>query len=76
MKIFYGSEASSRMVKSGSSYLSQSELNLTYGLGRRDLVDRAVVTWPNGRVEEYKNLKPGRLYECVEAKGIRDTGGF
>ena len=32
-----------RVVKSGSSYLSQSELPVTFGVGRRDLVDRVVV---------------------------------
>jgi hypothetical protein len=76
VRIFYGGEASSRLVKSGSSYLSQSELALTFGLAKRDKVDRAVLTWPSGRVEEYKNLAAGRTFECTEGKGIRDTGGF
>lgn len=76
VRVWYGGEASSRMVKSGSSYLSQSELALTFGLGKRDRVDRAVIHWPSGRVEEYKNLAGGRLWECTEGKGIRDTGGF
>jgi hypothetical protein len=64
------------MVKSGSSYLSQSEMPITFGLGRRDAVEQAVIHWPNGRVEEHKNLRAGLTYECVEGKGIRDTGGF
>ena len=58
------------MVKSGSSYLSQSELPVTFGVGRRDRVDRVVITWPSGRVEEFKNLLPGRAYDCVEGKGL------
>src|SRR6185295_15513767 len=70
VKIYYGGESSSRMVRSGSSYLSQSELPVTFGLGKRDGVDRAVIRWPNGRTEEFKNLKVGR-YEFVEGKGIR-----
>jgi hypothetical protein len=64
------------MVKSGSSYLSQSEMPVTFGLGKRDSVERAVLHWPSGQVEEFKNLRAGRMYECVEGKGIRDTGGF
>ena len=60
----------SRMVHSGSSYLSQSELPVTFGVGRRDQVERAVVTWPNGRTEEFKNLAAGRSYDLVEGKGI------
>ena len=76
VRVFHGDQASSRLVKSGSSYLSQSEPALTFGLAKRDKVDRAVLTWPSGRIEEYKNLPAGRLWECTEGKGIRDTGGF
>ena len=34
-------KSSSRMVKSGSSYLSQSELPVTFGMGKRDIAERA-----------------------------------
>ena len=71
-----GGIAQSRMVKSGSSYLSQSEFPLTFGLGRRDQADRIVIQWPNGRTEEFKNLKAGKTYECKEAKGITPPSGF
>jgi hypothetical protein len=66
----------SRMVKSGSSYLSQSELPLTFGLEKRDRVERAVITWPSGRTEEFKNLAAGRCYECTEGKGIAPQDGY
>ncbi|MBZ5586571.1 MAG: ASPIC/UnbV domain-containing protein, partial [Acidobacteriia bacterium] len=64
------------VVKSASSYLSQSELALTFGLAKRDRVDRVVIAWPSSRVEEFKNLAAGRLWECTEGKGVRDTGRF
>jgi hypothetical protein len=76
VKIFSGTSVQSRLVKSGSSYLSQSELPLTFGLGKRDGVDRLVIEWPSGRTEEYKNLACGRAYECVEAQGITALSGF
>ncbi len=66
----------SRMVKSGSSYLSQSELPLTFGLGKRDRVESVVIAWPSGRMEEFKNLSPGRCYDCTEGKGIAPLNGF
>jgi enediyne biosynthesis protein E4 len=72
----YGSASQSRLVKGGSSYLSQSELPVTFGLGKRDMVDRLVIEWPSGRTEEYKSLAAGRAYECVEAKGIAALPGF
>ena len=76
VRVTSGGETGSRMVKSGSSYLSQSEMPVTFGLGKRDTVERAVLHWPSGASEEFKNLRAGRTYECVEGKGIRDTGGF
>jgi enediyne biosynthesis protein E4 len=66
----------SRMVKSGSSYLSQSELPVTFGLGRRDQVERVEIQWPSGRSEEYKNVGAGKAYECTEGKGLKALSGF
>jgi hypothetical protein len=60
----------SRIVKTGGSYLSQSELPVTFGIGRRDSVERMVVHWSSGRVDEFKNVKAGR-YECVEGAALR-----
>ena len=59
----------SRMVRTGSSYLSQSELAVTFGLGRRDAVQRAAIEWPSGRTQEFKNVRAG-MYECVEGAGL------
>ena len=76
LRVFHGDSSQSRLVKGGSSYLSQSELPVTFGLGKRDRVDRLVIQWPSGRTEEYKNLAAGRAYECVEAKGITAQPGY
>jgi enediyne biosynthesis protein E4 len=71
VRIFHDGTSQSRLVHSGSSYLSQSELPLTFGVGRRDRVDRVVITWPGGRVEEFKSVESGRAYECIEGKGLQ-----
>jgi hypothetical protein len=52
--------AQMRTVRSGSSYLSQSELTVTFGLGRRDAAQRVVVEWPSGATQEFRNVKAGR----------------
>ena len=65
-----------RMVRSGSSYLSQSELPVTYGLGKRDTIERMVIDWPNGRTEEFKDLAAGKTYQVTESKGIKTEPGF
>jgi hypothetical protein len=76
VRIFYEGTAQSRLVKSGSSYLSQSELPVTFGLGKRDEIERVVIQWPSGRTEEYKKLAAGKAYQCVESGGITPGAGF
>ena len=65
-----------RLVRSGSSYLSQSELPVTFGLGKRDKIERVVIDWPSGRTEEFKELAAGKTYEVTESKGIKPGAGF
>jgi len=66
----------SRMVKSGSSYLSQSELPVTFGLGKVDKAERVAIEWPSGKTEDFTNLPAGIEYECTENKGITNKIGF
>jgi hypothetical protein len=65
----------SRMVKTGSSYLSQSEMTLTFGLGQRDAADRVVIQWPSGAMQEFKNVKAGS-YELLESRQLRGLERF
>jgi enediyne biosynthesis protein E4 len=76
VRIFHEGQTQSRMVRGGSSYLSQSELPVTFGLGLRDKIDRVVFDWPSGRTEEYKDLNSGKSYKCMETKGIEAQSGF
>ena len=70
VRITHGGITQSRMVRSGSSYLSQSELPVTFGVGTRDVVERVVIAWPNGRTEEFKNVATSKAYDCTEGKGL------
>jgi len=70
VRVWNGSATQSRLVRSGSSYLSQSELPVTFGLGAMDAVDRVVISWPSGRTEEFPRQAAGTAYVCVEGKGI------
>jgi len=60
------------MVKSGSSYLSQSELPLTFGLGKPegDTVLKLEIVWPSGRRETIQGIKPDQFLTVEEGKGI------
>jgi hypothetical protein len=76
VRVFAGGTLQSRIVKAGSSYLSQSELPVTFGLAKQDHIDRLVIDWPSGRTEEFKGLHAGRSYECTEGKGISPQSGY
>jgi hypothetical protein len=76
VKIFSGGVMQTRMIRSGSSYLSQSEMPATFGLGQRDKIERVVIDWPSGRSEEYKDLSAGHTHEVIEGRGIRTEAGF
>jgi enediyne biosynthesis protein E4 len=73
VRIFYNGQSQSRMVRGGSSYLSQSELPVTFGVGKRDKIERATIEWPDGRTEEFKDLAAGASYEAIESKGLTKT---
>jgi hypothetical protein len=70
VQVFHDKTSQTRLVKSGSSYLSQSELPVTFGVGRRDRVDRVVVRWPSGRTDEFPNVATGQAYECTEGGAL------
>jgi hypothetical protein len=60
----------SKMLRSGSSYLSQSELVLTFGLGTQTKADTVEIQWPSGQVDKLSNLNAGQTVTVEEGKGI------
>jgi enediyne biosynthesis protein E4 len=61
-----GPDVQTRLARSGSSYLSQSETVLTFGLGVRDRADRVEVRWPSGRVDIVTGLAAGVVHTLRE----------
>lgn len=57
-------------VKSGSSYLSQSDRNVTFGLDEFPGIERAEFDWPSGLKQGLGKLEAGRTYVVQEGKGI------
>jgi enediyne biosynthesis protein E4 len=75
VRVYAQGQQQTRMVRSGSSYLSQSELPVTFGAGKLREIERVVIDWPNGRTEEHKNLETGKSFEVTESKGITELSG-
>lgn len=57
-------------VISGGSYLSQHDLRVHFGLGSHERVDKAEITWPDGKVETLTNLAADRFYTVREGAGV------
>jgi hypothetical protein len=62
-------------VRSGSSYCSQNDLRLHFGLGAETLMT-AEVSWPSGKKETYKDLSADFIYTIVEGTGVKEKTAF
>ena len=57
-------------VKSGSSYCSQSETTLTFGLGRDPVVEALEIEWPSGARQRFTGLAADQEVTVEEGRGI------
>jgi hypothetical protein len=58
------------MVRSGSSYCSQSDLTLTFGLGKDERVKTVEIEWPSGTRQRFQDIAACRFLTINEARGI------
>ena len=68
-----GGETSWQTVKTGSSYLSQSELTLTFGLGPTTSTSTVRVTWPSGQVDTLLAVDADQTITVEEGAGLVDA---
>jgi hypothetical protein len=58
------------VVRSGSSYASQSDLALVFGLGQDPVVTSIEVTWPSGVKQKFANVAANQFITIDETRGI------
>jgi len=63
-------------VRSGSSYLSQNDLRLHFGLGDATSISSVQIVWPSGKAETYKDLASDFIYTILEGSGITERSPF
>ena len=63
-------------VRSGTSYLSQNDLRLHFGLGKETTMDTVEVSWPSGKKEIYKDLASDFIYTITEGTGVQQKTPF
>jgi len=63
-------------VRSGDSYLSQSDLRLHFGLEKRAKIDQIQVRWPSGTVDKISGVGVNRIVTIKEGQGKVDEKDF
>jgi hypothetical protein len=57
-------------VRSGTSYFSQNDLRLHFGLGQNSLINKLEVFWPSGQKDVYQDLPADMIYTLTEGGSV------
>ena len=76
VKVTAGGRAQIDEVTSGSSYYSQNDFRLHFGLGSLSKADTIEFAWPSGVTETVRNVPANQLHVCHEGKGIVTSRKF
>jgi hypothetical protein len=71
VNVHTGSVVQQRLVLSGSSYLSQEDKRLHFGLGASARADLVEVRWPDGSTTAVRNAKADQILEIQQVSGTR-----
>jgi len=63
-------------VRSGGSYISQSDLRLHFGLERRTKIDLIEIRWPSGVVDKITNANVNKIITVKEGRGVVEQKDF
>jgi hypothetical protein len=70
VKVVSGDLTQKDEVRSGDSYISQSDLRLHFGLEKRTKIDLIEIRWPSGTVDKITDAKPNRVLTIKEGQGV------
>jgi enediyne biosynthesis protein E4 len=70
VRVAAGNDTQSQMLRSGSSYLSASELVLTFGLGAHTRADSLEIRWPSGQVDKAEGVAADQIVVVKEGSGV------
>jgi len=76
VRVGTGKDQQRQMLRSGSSYLSQSELVLTFGLSNQAKADSVEVQWPSGQTDRFANIAAGQTVAVQEGRGIVSSRAY
>jgi len=59
-------------VRSGGSFMSQSDLRIHFGLGKQERVDKLEISWPSGRADQFENLATNKFFIVREGEKLEE----
>jgi hypothetical protein len=76
LRLTVGSRTFTREVRTGSSYLTQNDLRVHFGLERATKADRLEIRWPGGRTDVFPNLPANHVITVREGGGVESQVPF
>jgi len=70
LKLMVGGKVLIREVKAGSSYLSQSDLRVHFGMGQAGRAQRLEIRWPSGTVDVLQDVEANQILTITEGRGV------
>ena len=70
VKLTAGGVTQTDQIRSGGSYLSQSDFRVHFGLADAPRIDSVEIHWPSGATDVLRNLPADQFYAVLEGKGV------
>ena len=70
LRLSVGDSVLVREVRAGSSYLSQNDRRIHFGLGREERIDQLEIQWPSGMMDIVRDIEANQILTVREGEGI------
>jgi enediyne biosynthesis protein E4 len=70
LKLTVGGKVLIQEVRAGSSYLSQSDLRVHFGMDKAPRADRLEIRWPSGAVDVLQDIEANQILTVTEGRGV------
>ena len=76
LRLSVGEQILVREVKAGSSYLSQNDLRVHFGMGDRTRADWLEIAWPSGQIDVFDDIEANQILTIREGGEVVRPNGF
>ncbi len=73
VEIWQGENYQRRDLLPGRGYLTSDPMMVHFGVDGSHVIDRLKVTWPDARVQEFRDIKPDFLYRVIDSPDLKPS---